>query len=233
MNDSNAGRLDEFLDGARTPEEVAALERDMAADPEFRDLVELQARIDDRLRAITGAPAFPGLHTRPPPPRRLTARTILYAAAAAVLLAFLAGYWAWGGSGRAPMDPAKRLAAIHARAVMGGMTPRWVCETDEEFIATTRDRLGEGLLVEPREGLTLIGWDYDYLYTDRTCVLLARADGREVVVVMDRAASERGFKPPSDRDIQMHRRVVDGIVLYELGVGAEPCIIDRVRAAGR
>lgn len=182
-----------------------------------------------RLRGLVAAPEAP---TRPtgasaPTVTRGSRLPLLAGIAAAIFLATLAGWWLLSSPTRIPEDPTRRLAAIHARAKLGGMQPRWKCENDEEFAATTRDRLGQALLVTPRAGLTLLGWDYDYLFSDQTCVLLAKSDNDDVVIAMDLAARERPIDPAKLPDIRVHRRLIGGIVLYELSGSPTPLVLDR------
>lgn len=230
MNPQAEARLNQLLDAAiDDPAGAERLHAALAEDPELRSAYELHLRIVRRLQGLVAAPETPSCPAgaRAPIAMPRSRLPLLAGIAAAVLLATLAGWWFFSSPSRVPEDPTRRLAAIHARAKLGGMQPRWKCENDEEFAATTRDRLGQALLVTPRDGLILLGWDYDYLFSDQTCVLLVKSDNDDVVIAMDHAAMERPIDPAKLPGIGVHRRVIGGIVLYELSGSPTPLVLDR------
>ena len=65
-------------------------------------------------------------------------------------------------------DPLVAPAVAYQRKVSEGMQPYAVCTTSEEFAAYTKTQLGIALKVRPVDGLALIGWDYESVFSRRT-----------------------------------------------------------------
>jgi hypothetical protein len=102
------------------------------------------------------------------------------------------------GSPSANPDFRPRLAAefIWDTSVSMGFRPEWRCENDEEFAIAVRDRLGAAMVIPiATTGIELVGWGYSDRYggvilSDDTMVLLARVEGEEVILLVDRAGNE-------------------------------------------
>ena len=91
------------------------------------------------------------------------------------------------------------------REVSQGMQPYAVCTTGEEFAAYTKAQLGVALRVRTVEGLTLVGWSYQSVFSDKTMVLLAKYRDKPLVVFMDKV--EVLPLPPGGQMIKMTKTV--------------------------
>jgi hypothetical protein len=114
-------------------------------------------------------------------------------------------------------------------------TPEWVCETDEEFAAAVRDRLGQPMLVgADAAGIELLGWAYteetsgygDTIISDDSMILLTRVEGQGVMVIVDRVEDEREPMTIGDHlGLSLFRRVLGDLVLYEVTPRDEPSVV--------
>ncbi len=226
-----------YLDDALAPEERRAFESAMESDPALRREVELARRIEDSLRRLYAPPPASaptereGGHSAARlvmPTRR---RLLGYAAAAVLLVAASVTYRVYFVPS-APVLPPIHPASAFARLVNAGFTPEFVCTTDEEFERTVRERFGQGMLIQPTEGLTLLGWGYGSGYsgtplTRDTLVLLTRVNESPVVVFMDRAKNDREIEQPKDPALHLHKRRLGRLVLYEVSASPAPQVIDK------
>ncbi len=81
--------------------------------------------------------------------------------------------------------------------------------------------------------IELLGWAYDAGYRTRvlgneSLILMARSDGHEVIVLMDKLASDRPLPAPTAPGVHLHRRVVGQMVVYEVSRSATPLVADKV-----
>lgn len=147
-------------------------------------------------------------------------RWIGYAVAAVI---GIAGVVWW--SSTVPDPEARRILSagqVLAVSMEGGFKPAFICKDDAEFIAVVKNRFGTGLLVASTETISVLGWAYSDTYaadivSKNTLVLMAKVDGREVLVFMDRAPGEHVLKKGDAPDgYRLFNRTVGGLVLYEL-----------------
>jgi len=125
-------------------------------------------------------------------------------------------------------------ADLYARLKSNGFTPEFVCTTDAEFAGAVQARLGSPLALAPdgRTGVQLVGWAYGNTYEGRivgpdTLVLMTRLDGtHDVLVLMDKAASDRRLTLPPGSGLSLFRRQVGSLVLYELTPLGKPRLLD-------
>lgn len=120
---------------------------------------------------------------------------------------------------------------------MTDFTPQWVCETDEEFAAAVRDRLGQPMLIDDQDApIELLGWAYsedssgygDTIISSDSMILLTRVDGQGVILIVDRVEDESEPLTIGDhRGLSVFRRVLDDLVLYEVTPMNEPSVIGR------
>lgn len=232
-----ADLLDRFHDGLLTGEELEAFERQVASDPALRARVEELRRIDASLRRAfepppVRLPAAPvrGEWRLPISPRRL-------ALAAVVLVAVVAALWyyqtALSGGGVRRLTPGD----VYQRLSRGGFHPQFVCTTDEEFNQKVKERFGQGLLIASAPNIELIGWAYSspsvgVVLSEREWILMARVDGRQTIVVMDRAENDRRVRPGDAPGMHMFKRRVGDMVLYELTPEPAPTLIDKAYVPG-
>lgn len=273
-----ASELDLFLDGQMAPAQAAAFARRMVDDPVLRAQIELQGRIDGRLRAtmvpparleITGAmvgsvtvlaesehreaPAMAergsaaadapmhaeesaengaGVVGRVGPVNAVASRRGKGAAgaglgrwrwaamAAAVLLVAGAGsYWWFVIGGTAPY---RWPAEIYQNQVVRGYEPQWACTTDAEFEQAVRTRFDEpALLPLATAGVQIVGWAYGTpVLSNKTAALLTRVEGREVIVLIDRAERDANLRRAGSaagyEHLNLFKRRLGGLVLYEV-----------------
>ena len=116
---------------------------------------------------------------------------------------------------------------VYRAEVAGGLEPLWVCETDEEFGSTFADRFGQKLLLaQLPAGTEALGLSYCHSLTPRTTYLLATAQGRPVIVFIDLAEHDRGRARPDVGDLNLYRREVGRLVLYEVSGLETPILLD-------
>lgn len=204
-------RIDAEIRAALAPPETAPAP---AADP-------LAATVPfQRPRVATVRGTSPALQ---PAPRSVLARLRPWALAAGLALAAIGAYVV---AQRQAAGEVKYVepADLYARLKSTGFTPEFVCTTDAEFAGAVQARLGSPLALAPegRAGVQLVGWAYGNTYEGRivgpdTLVLMTRLDGtHDVLVLMDKAASDRRLAVPPGSGLSLFRRQVGSIVLYEL-----------------
>ncbi len=249
--------LDDLLDGAARAEFEALLARQpqLADEVRLQRRIdgELRAGLGEAppatrgaaLRADSGVPlgsartvitsqAFRAFDDAQSSPARATVLTRWrpYLLAAALVLAAL-GAWQYG-----PFQPEVKYiepAELYARLKAGGFKPEFECKDDAEFAGAVRKRLGSALALGARDGTQLVGWAYGNTYTGRligpdTLVLMARLDGKhDVVVLMDKASSDRRLMSPPDPSLMMFRRVLGPFVLYEITPLGQPRLLENFR----
>lgn len=226
-----AETIDAYLDGVMTPTERADFERRALSDAHLRDEIALQARIDGRLRVLMSVPEI----VTPPltiPIRRKSALPMWTRLAAAVLLVG-AGVWMYtsGVLKFGPPQSAVAASAVMARLERTGFEPAWVCESDAQFSAYTREKLGVEFLVNAPKGVQLVGWSYaDGVLGDSAPVLLARHEGSPLIVVMDRAKNDHHVHVEPSSGLLVHRQMFNGLVLYEISREPTPVIVNHLAA---
>lgn len=219
-------RLEAYAEGGLSAPERAEFEREMLTDPALRDEVELQRRVDGRLRALFEPPASIGLPGVTPRRVGTRARWAL-GVAAALALAVGGAYWAlW----RAPGPGDARVEALYARLVRTGFEPGWVCKDDAEFVAYTRDKFGQAFTVEPAPGVALLGWTYcSGVLGEEAGVLLATAGDDRVIVIVDRSSNDRRVPLDAGTGLRVFRGSAGSAVLYEVTPRDRPTVLPHVR----
>ncbi|MEZ6235828.1 MAG: hypothetical protein R3B68_16715 [Phycisphaerales bacterium] len=250
--------LDRYVDGLMEGDERAAFEARLRGDAALRAEVELQRRIDGRLRAMYAPPARIGLPgragveaggARDDDGPRLVGATgpsrkrwvpLAVAAMLALVVGGGGGYWWFVVGTPAPFrQPAEIYAAVAAR----GFEPEWVCTTDEEFVEAVRGRFGRAVLLPvATPGVEVIGWAYGTpVLTNRTATLMTRVDGHEVLVLIDKGESDvnlrqageaAGASPGPFSGLRLYKRRLNGLVLYEVSPLDSARVIGSFEAAG-
>ncbi len=142
------------------------------------------------------------------------------------------------GSPSANPDFRPRLAAefIYDTSVSMGFRPEWRCENDEEFAIAVRDRLGAAMVIPiATTGIELVGWGYSDRYggvilSDDTMVLLARVEGEQVILLVDRAGNElttnaRG----SSIKLNVFKQTLGPLMLVEVTPRSAPGLIPNAK----
>lgn len=238
-------RLDRYLDGQLSAEEVAAFDADIMANAELAEAVRLQRAIDGSLarlfeygpaEAAAEVPApepIPFTHSKVPTHRRFSWRWAAWGSAVAALLA-IAVY---------VNRPVKEFTFIapqtmYKRLLVTGWNPPFTCTTDQEFIDTVRARLGHGLLIPiGAAGITLDGWAYGDTYQGSpvsadTLVLMAHAAEKEggtkepVLLFIDKTSNARKVEVPEESGLRVFEARRGKLVLYEVTPLSRPVLIE-------
>ncbi|MEM8494076.1 MAG: hypothetical protein AAF663_01660 [Planctomycetota bacterium] len=154
------------------------------------------------------------------------------AIAAAVALAGVAA-WMWlGGWASSPPtsypDPQTVvIAEVYELALANGFEPEWVCETDQEFRDTFRDRLGQAVSLRPLpDDRVALGLSYLPRARESTVYLLAEAEGQPVLVFFDRTFLLRYYELDPPDGLFLHRGRAGGLDVLELSPLPEPKFLD-------
>lgn len=179
--------LDLYLDGLLSGDALRAFEARILADPALQRAVVAQRAIDQSLRseftvssvnemAPTQAAAALPFQSGPSSMSRLPMLRI-----AAVLALLVCGAIAYTMS--RPMSP---LVSTYRATVAAGFVPEVVCTTDEQFAEWTGNAMNVRLVPKALPAsIQLVGWSRSTVMSSYTGVLLAKVDGREVLVFME------------------------------------------------
>jgi hypothetical protein len=224
-------RLDRYLDGLLDPQEAAAFEREVAADPALAAELELQRRIDASLSRAFAYPEGVEASLLDPAPipfvpakRRFSWKRV---AAVASLAASLTVAYIVSRPGA--FDPPLKGGAaftmtaceVYKRLNDNNWVPSYKCKNDEEFVAAVRKRLGTAVLIPlGTVGVTLDGWGYPDSYEGsplsiHAMYLMTHVGDRRVLVMMDTKANENPV-PKGTCEVNLFRREVGSMVLYEV-----------------
>lgn len=217
-----ASRLEDYLDGLLTPGERAAFEAALRDRPDLRAQVKAQGMIDASIRRI--AAREPAVATVPARRARGPRR---YAAAAGIVLAVAAALWFI-----VPHVIETPVESLYRATLAGGFQPQMACTTDEQFRAWVWQNYRQGLAPAPdHPGVEFVGWTYSDILGPYSGVLLARASGREVLVLLQRVERVEGHEPmgPIFSGLHMRSRDVGKLRLYELSRGGGTGVLDVLR----
>lgn len=121
---------------------------------------------------------------------------------------------------------------VYAGIVSAGFEPREVCTDDAAFRDWMVRKFGQDLVIpEGSPGVELVGWDYKRVLTTRTGVLLARVEGREVIVLVERREHAERLARRSG-GLRVFRRDVGGVALYEVTPMDEARLLPLARVPG-
>lgn len=236
--------FERYLDGQLQGDELAWMRARIEQDPALRNEEELHRRMTESLRRIAAPeqvpfpaatasapvdPPAPIPITRASGPQTLRLRRWGMAVAAALLLAgagLFRVYW----DSRVPDFNLMAPGELYSRLVMSGFHPAQVCTSDPEFAALVHEKLGTALIATASPDVEVLGWGYSSDYngspiSPRTMMLLAKVDGREVLVLLDQTARDRTLAAPAGGKLNLFRREVGQIVAYELTPMAEARVI--------
>jgi hypothetical protein len=226
-------RIEGFLRGELGPEEMQLFQRELDHNPELRDQVQQQRRIDGWLRR-----AFEPMTVPLPAPRALAfkpggarplRRLWWYGAAAAILLAG-AGVFVRFVNNRFA-DPRISPDSLYNRLVMRGFQPTTVCTTEKEFAAFVRQRFGQALSAAAAPAVEILGWGYGDQYdgsplSPKALILLARVEGQPVTVLIDRVSADRELTVPEHSPLHLFKRTMGRLVVYEITPADAPRVLD-------
>lgn len=212
----DATLFERYLDGLLSGAELEAAEAMIAASPELRAEVELQRAMDGVVRRWAGDLDSGGARAIPIEPARARWSPAKIGGLVAAVLAIgaFAGWFFLVRAERAPFD---QPGETYARVVREGFEPKTVCETDEEFIAWMTDKYDQPMLIPgDAPGLELVGWDYRRVLTTRTGVLLARYQGKQIIVLVEKRGACRRLARDAGEGLHVFRRDVGNVCLYEV-----------------
>jgi hypothetical protein len=226
-----------YLDGSLDHAQAEAFEKSLATDPTLQAEVQFQRRLDASLGRIFDfdgvvapadeAPAPIPISAAPAPRASRWRLGALVSIAAALLLALGLTYYFLN-----PADP--NLIGpdtVYAKMQAVDFKPEWTCKDNAEFIETVQKRLGEGMLVpDDTPGLQVVGWAYSSAYrkypiSPDTMILITKKDNDNVLLLVDRASSDRKLSVPKDSGLHLFRDTVGGLVMYEVTPRSEPVVI--------
>ncbi len=235
-------QLDAYLDGLLTGPEREAFERRIEGDAELRNEMARQRRIDASLARMFAPPAMNDLLARaegngaagpvraPVKPRR-SGGWIPLAAAAAVAVAGASVWWYWDTltsdqPGHGPVVQSRPLDEVYHKLVADGFHVDWECPP-EQFRETFSYRMDQPmLLADASQDITPLGLAYRTSITPFTIVLLARVEGKPVVVFADRIAKDPGQNVPASSGLHLFKREVGKLALYEVTPLEAPRLLD-------
>ena len=237
----NAADFESYLDGTLPVDQHTAFEARVASENGLRAEVDLQRAIDasiTRLFTHDNGVALPVPSDQAPAHRgrrsilaRLGSRQGVLAIAAAIALLAAAG-WYTGVLDRGGLlvsgTPSGLIAAddLYGREKSAGFVPDWKCEDDAQFAAVTNDRFGQPLLVKPDPRIEVAGWTYrGPVLSDNTAVLLAKVDGRDVMVAVDDKKNDRRLRVKPQTGLHVFSKRIGRLVLYEITPRDEPGVL--------
>lgn len=216
-------RLERYLDGLLEGAELAAFERELAASPQLSALVDTQRRLDEALRRSFE----PSAAETPAPAAWWRGRRVLWLGLAAAVVLGAVGVWAVVMFG-----DLNGLGTLYHRTVAAGFQPEEICTDDAQFAEWVDSKYGQVLRPKADRGdIQLVGWSYAKVVTAYSGVLLARAGGHEVLVIMDRADREEG-RPwgHAGPGLRVFRRQMGKLVLYEVTPLDSPRVTELLEA---
>jgi len=225
-----AMRTEAYLRNELSADDRASFERDVLRDPALRAELELERRIDDRLRAMYAPPSPVALAGAPGENRR-PAGWVRAAMGIAAVLAVAAGVHFSGVLRTAPGGT--KADAVLARLERTGFEPAWLCRDDAEFAQFTRARYGQAFTVASAPGMQVVGWQYcSGVLGDEAGVMMVKfGETERAIVVVDKREHDRPVEVDPASGLRVHRKKIGGAVLYEVSGRDTPAVLPLVHAA--
>lgn len=148
------------------------------------------------------------------------------ATAAVIALAALGAALVW--------PRATPLEAAYHRQLAVGFVPEERCTSIPQFGDWLEQNYGSWIAPDrERDNIEYVGWSYSRTISSYTGLLLARVDGREVVVVLDTSLQDALVKPVprAGRGLNVFRRELCGLVFYEVSPLENAAVIDHLVCA--
>lgn len=237
--------LDAYIDGLMDGPERDDFARRIEQDPSLRDELAHQEIVDASLRRLFAPPSAETILSRavehqssdaPAEPLKFPAlwgRRLVIAAAVTIGVFSL---WRIGGElmpVHEELPPGfdylqkMTIEQAYTQVIDRGFKPQWVCKDDREFATTFWKRFDQGLLLgDLSPGAAAAGIAYGNVITERTLFVLARVGETKVIVFVDRAENDTGQTVSPGRDLQLFKRQVGNLVLYELTPLTQPHFLD-------
>src|SRR5207237_601741 len=124
---------------------------------------------------------------------------------------------------------------LYTREVSRGFTPDLVCKTEKEFKQFTLYAVNQAMRVPPEApGVEVLGWSYRPVFSSATCVLLARYQGHDVVLLMDKEAGcDARIEPPrvpEKTTVHVFRKQVGSACVFEVSTRDQPEVLSLLEA---
>ena len=238
--------LERYLDGLLDSDRRANFERRLSQDPQLRHTVDQQARIDDAIKRLhplpANVPTLDEIHAASADKRAHTSAPrenvwAKLAIAAGLLIATTAGVSVyemrdliWPAPTPSPPPPMS-LSQTYAFEVEHNLTPDWVCENEAQFADTFENHTTLALAMpEATDTFAPIGLSPRRTQLHRrTLCLLARVDGRPVIVFAAPLESDVSPMPPTDAKLHLIRHQIGSAVFYELTPFKDARVLNRLR----
>lgn len=214
--------LELYLDRRLKGPEKEAVEATLRARPDLRAQVRVQQELNASLARLFAPPEQGAAPIPMPAPAVRSGRGRrlfpLVAAAAAVAIGLGAYFAVFSGKSSPAAAPIPdRLGPLYRAEIASGFVPQTVCTTREEFGKWVYDYYGQAVYPDDAAEIELVGWDYGPAVSSNSGVLLARAGGKEVIVVVDRSVRDkRPLPPPADPSLRSFRQQIGSVVFYEV-----------------
>ncbi len=154
------------------------------------------------------------------------AAVVLLLASGALILLF-----AVGGGANSGYNATKFRTLAQAYADID--EPQWVCETAEEFAGTFDGRFRVPILFNSdASDVSLAGLAYCHTLTRDTVCLVGEAVGNKVLVFIDRLERDPHPQLPNDSGLNLFRREVGGLVMYEVSPNKQAMLLDWISTSG-
>lgn len=247
LGQSGDATLDDYLDGLLDEEATSRFEQGIHADRDLQAEIERQTAVNDALQRM--CTPSPGVEKRvieairnaaaatPVPIARAVAVPFYrrrWAIAALLALGVVAAWRLVGVIEQSLVDrdeygpkPWTSVVTYYRNAVENGFDPEWVCKDDDEFAGAFKKRLRQPLLVAATTGPVVgLGLDYANCLTPQTMTYLARVQDKPVVVFVDKLTKDTHPKLPPNSGLNLFRKELGRLVLYEVTPLAKPHVLD-------
>lgn len=121
------------------------------------------------------------------------------------------------------------LTEVYLQSINEGFQPYWLCEDPVTFANTFETRQGVPLKLEPLpENTQMLGLAYLSGLSRKSTSLLAKVDGKPVIVIIDRIDNDWGPLAGYDDEngIYVNREEKFGLVFYEVSQSANATVIN-------
>jgi hypothetical protein len=225
--------LARYLDGQLENAERLRIEARLAAEPELAKQLAQAREIDDALRTAFAVPASSDIENALALPAqpvtvhavRATRPGLLWALAATLALVVTV----WGVRFATTKGP---LALVYAGQQETNFTPMQVCTTDEAFAEWTRVKLDKALVPGALPAsVSLVGWSYASELGGYTPLLIAKVEGHDVLVIMDKASVLRDVSTRGTGNLHVFEQTLGDLRFIEISPLDRPTIIPSVRSA--
>ncbi len=123
--------------------------------------------------------------------------------------------------------PFLTLAAAYQSELQRGFKPLWLCRNEQELAGTVFKYMDQGLLwANVPQHVSLLGLSISKTLSPRTVVMLAKVNGREVALFIDRKANDKPPQIDPSSGLRAFRGEVGELVLYEVTPLDKPALLE-------